>query len=116
MLRREFVALIRETLAGAQFLRWLINKELAQRTPPPNTTKSGSRAGLRDAVNRIIYSKQDQRPDSLKSQTAQNPPTGISVTYVKCKLVQGPGSKDSRQGQEGAKASKAVTRAGMRFV
>lgn len=33
MLRREFVALIRETLAGAQFLRWLINKELAQRTP-----------------------------------------------------------------------------------
>lgn len=52
----------------------------------------------------------------LKSQTAQNPPTGISVTYVKCKLVQGPGSKDSRQGQEGAKASKAVTRAGVWFV
>jgi len=73
MLRREFVALIRETLAGAQFLRWLINKDPAQRIPP---SKIRIRSWLRDAVNRIIYSKQDQRVDSAQKSNDAKPSHG----------------------------------------
>lgn len=53
----------------------------------------------------------------LKSQMATNPPTGISVTYVKCKLVQGPRIPALEKGRKAAgEGAKAVARVSVRFV